>query len=485
MKFEYLAKLEAMLRSKNLFYFLYILSHVSFSILLGSFYGFAPDETGYLYTLNNLYGTSIDPNPQLGSGWIATSKPFLWTIYLPAKIMIELGLADYLAIRFVSIIAGFLTMVLLVYSVERSAKASLRLRHVPRLFYFFYLPSIFMWQSIGLRDAFIVLELAAIAVGIKVYLSNGEQRNLILVAVGSYGLLSTKNYQWIFLALSILISISIIALTRRLTREHLRIFVVSLILPAIIYSSTTSIYALGFFFRGNITETGLRSGDSVSIVTLPKVDLEETPTLGEETPTLGEETPSKADQKVFVHGDSTVVGLHRHLVDSPKSSLSIFLKKTAIEKVIIQKYDGTVENALKNDSKSESNEKRPHVLKPGSLNSPISIVRASFNFLFGPIPLMTGSGLFLNLISIESPFWWLLGGLLALSIIRAKKRLQVFQNFEALAFGSYLSIVVVTSALVEVNLGTSFRHRSLVLIPTLILINYFWQLRSQEKKSEH
>jgi len=471
---------------------------VSFSILLGSFYGFAPDETGYLYTLNNLYGTSIDPNPQLGSGWIATSKPFLWTIYLPAKIMIELGLADYLAIRFVSIIAGFLTMVLLVYSVERSAKASLRLRHVPRLFYFFYLPSIFMWQSIGLRDAFIVLELAAIAVGIKVYLSNGEQRNLILVAVGSYGLLSTKNYQWIFLALSILISISIIALTRRLKREHLRILLVSLILPAIIYSSTTSIYALGFFFRGNVTEIGLRSGDSVSIVSLPKVDLEETPTLGEETPTLGEETPtlgeetptlgeetpSKANQKISIRGDSTVVGLYRHLIDSPKSSLSIILKKTAIDKVIIQKYDEAVENALKNDSKSESNEKSPHILKPGSLNSPISIVRASFNFLFGPIPLMTGSGLFLNLISIESPFWWLLGGLLALSIIRAKKRLQVFQNFEALAFGSYLSIVVITSALVEVNLGTSFRHRSLVLIPILILINFFWQLRSQENKSK-
>jgi hypothetical protein len=473
-----------MLRSKNLFYFLYIFSHVSFSILLGNFYGFAPDETGYLYTLNNLYGPSIDPNPQFGSGWIATSKPFLWTIYLPAKIMMELGVADYLAIRCVSLIAGFLTMLLLVYSVERSAKTYLRLRHVPRLFYFFYLPSIFMWQSIGLRDGFIVLELTAIAVGTKVYLSNGELRNLILVAVGSFGLLSTKNYQWIFLALSILISIGIIALTRRLRREHLRILLVSLILPAIIYSSTTSIYALGFFFRGSITETGLRSGDSVSIVTLPKVGTVGTPTPKVATPTPKVATPSNGDKKISIHGDSTVVGLYRHLIDSPKSSLSTFLQKTGVYKVIIQKYSEVVEEAIKNNSKPVSNEESPHVLIPGSLMSPLSIVRASFNFLFGPIPLMTGGGLFLKLISIESPFWWLLVGLLVLSIIRAKKRLQIFQNFETLVFGCYLLIVVITSALVEVNLGTSFRHRSLVLIPILILINFFWQLRSQENKSK-
>ena len=75
-----------LLRKKALILFAFF--HISLAIALGPTYVFAPDEHGYLYTLNNPFGGSGDSNPQLQSGWISTSKPFLWIAYLPAKIMI-------------------------------------------------------------------------------------------------------------------------------------------------------------------------------------------------------------------------------------------------------------------------------------------------------------------------------------------------------------------------------------------------------------
>ncbi len=483
LKFERVRRLEKALRGKKLFLLSFVLVHFIFSYLLGNFYGFAPDESGYIYTLDNLYGVSKDANPQLGSGWITTSKPFLWMIYLPAKIMMLFGLPDYIAIRLFTIIASLFTLILLLYMVEKNRKGIFKSISVPRTFYFFYIPSIFMWQSLGLRDALIILELTAIAAGISVYIQNGKISNLVLVVLGSYGLLSTKNYQWLFLVIAFGISISILILFQRFQKKHLTILLVTIILPALLYTSTTSFYALGFFLRGNITETAHRSGDSVSVIEVPK---SANPSTDGANPSTDGANPSTSNnsQKIFVHGDSTVVSLYRQLQNSPKSTLSAILLASGISKFIAHKYYDLVKNAEKEESKNVLVQNSPHILKPGFIHSPPSLFRASFNFLFGPIPFFGGGGIFLQLLSFESPIWWLLGILLSVSIIRAKKRKLILQNFECLVFGSYLIIVIVTSAMVEVNLGTSFRHRSLILVPTLILINFFQELRLQSQKIE-
>jgi hypothetical protein len=92
----------------------FISMHLLLAIFLGRLFALAPDEGGYLYTFNNIYG-SKDPNPQFNSGWIVAPKPFLWTTYLPAKILDILGFPDYLAVRMLSIAIVTLSLVLLLH----------------------------------------------------------------------------------------------------------------------------------------------------------------------------------------------------------------------------------------------------------------------------------------------------------------------------------------------------------------------------------
>lgn len=84
--------------SENRFISLFFFIHTLFAIFLGRLFAFAPDEGAYLYTFNNLYGFSVDQNPQYNSGWITAPKMFLWIAYLPAKILSMIGLPDYLSI---------------------------------------------------------------------------------------------------------------------------------------------------------------------------------------------------------------------------------------------------------------------------------------------------------------------------------------------------------------------------------------------------
>ena len=116
--------------------------HVALAIVIGPTSIFAHDEQGYLYTLNHLYGAQIDTNPQYGSGWISTSKPFLWLAYLPAKIMILLNFPDYLALRILSIMTITICLLVMRHLQVQSGVSSRRLH---ALVLWFSIPSIFIW----------------------------------------------------------------------------------------------------------------------------------------------------------------------------------------------------------------------------------------------------------------------------------------------------------------------------------------------------
>ena len=105
MKLDFIRGSKAILID-NWFVAFFISLHTLFAIFLGRQFALAPDEGGYLYTFNNLYGNTTDANPQYNSGWITAPKIFLWISYLPAKILNMVGVADYLSIRMLSIFLG-------------------------------------------------------------------------------------------------------------------------------------------------------------------------------------------------------------------------------------------------------------------------------------------------------------------------------------------------------------------------------------------
>ena len=141
----------------------FVVAHTLFAIFLGRLYALAPDESGYLYTFNHIYVSDSNANPQYQSGWITAPKLFLWIAYLPAKLLNLLGVADYLSIRILSIALAVLSVYLLKGVFESQIKST----KIPAklVFIFFLIPSVFLWTSVGLRESFIMAELAIFLAG--------------------------------------------------------------------------------------------------------------------------------------------------------------------------------------------------------------------------------------------------------------------------------------------------------------------------------
>ena len=120
-------------------------------------------------------------------------------------------------------------------------------------------------------------------------------------------------------------------------------------------------------------------------------------------------------------------------------------------------------------------------LPSASLNDLTSFLYSTLNFLFLPLPFIDNGSFFLNLQSIESPVLYFLYALVLVSLVRyAKKITSESQILVGLLL--FVSLFIAQSALLEINLGTLVRHRS-ILVLCLILI-YFEISGKQLSKSK-
>ena len=440
-------------------YFKYVFFLVAHSILaigIGPTNIFAPDEAGYLYTFNNLYGESNDANPQFGSGWIGASKPVLFLLYLPAKFLTLLGTPDYLALRFESILLGLICVVL--FSKLFSSNLSSRYINILPLLAFF-IPSIFIWTSLGLREPFLLIELAFIFYGLIRFTESADARFLIYSVIGSLALVSTKNYQWILIVISIFIALIVVILSGKKRVNVIKLLLSLLIIPLLIYVTTTSPYALRFIFFADPSAISERSGDSVVVVEVPKELQTQTPT----------QTPTQDELKtVRIHGGTTLVSLHEYLESNSNSVLARVLQALGLSEKLNENFNERVSEALKNTNDSGRIDKS-HILNPGTLSKPLSLVWPSILFVLGPLPFLFSPSSMGFLLSMESPLWWGLTAMVIWGLLKVPKR-NLLQDFPLLVAVIYSLAVVSTGAIIEVNLGTSFRHRSLLLIPFLVII---------------
>ena len=333
--FRFILKIKHIFMMNKLISF-FLISHALFAVFLGRLFAFAPDEYGYLYTFNNVYSLPINTAAQSGSGWITAPTIFLWVSYLPAKILNLIGVPDYLSIRLLSILLTAVSLILLL----DIQKGSQRIGKVSQkvIFLSFFIPSVFLWTSVGLRESFIIAELTAFLAGLNFLFRGMNKKAALLLFLGSYGLLSTKNYLWVVLMAS-LITASIILLALRTYRHQvIRLIAIGFMAPLITFAGTTSPYALDFIFNSNISETGLRSGDSISQIYV------ETPDSGSNSGSNSDSnsdsnpgnTPGNTPVKELItfHGDYTLIALHFYLIDNPNSWFSKALGVFKLDKKI-------------------------------------------------------------------------------------------------------------------------------------------------------
>ena len=464
-----------------------------FAVFLGRLFAFAPDEGGYLYTFNNVYSLPINTGAQSGSGWITAPTIFLWVAYLPAKILNLIGVSDYLSIRLLSILLTAVSLILLL----EIQKGSQRIGRVSQkvIFLSFFIPSVFLWTSVGLRESFIIAEIAAFLAGLNFLFRGMNKKAVILLFLGSYGLLSTKNYLWVVLMAALITASIILLALRTYRRQVIRLIAIGFMVPLITFAGTTSQYALDFIFNSDISETGLRSGDSISQIYV------ETPDSGNSAgnsagnsggnnsgtysgPNSGNNfgiksgnsagnnsgnTPKK--ELITFHGDYTLIALHFYLIDNPNSWFSKALGVFKLDKKIQSLWNEKVQAGLIHKDKkvgTDTSSFNGHILKPGKIDNPISMIWPAFVFLFGPFPFVGNPGIAIGISSLESPLWWMLYALVIFQFYRLR-RVKFWQDPAILFTLIFLAGEIAFSALVEVNLGTSFRHRSILLIPLVFL----------------
>ena len=162
---------------KNRLIFWFVSAHLLFAIFLGRLYAFAPDEAGYLATFRDLYASNNETNPQSNSGWIAAPTIFLWITYLPAKLLNLVGVPDLLSIRILSIALSALTLYLL-FELQNRGKLGTKVSQKV-VFSVFFIPSIFLWNSLGLRESFIFAEISLFLFGLSLVIEGSKKKGYL------------------------------------------------------------------------------------------------------------------------------------------------------------------------------------------------------------------------------------------------------------------------------------------------------------------
>jgi hypothetical protein len=310
------------------------------------------------------------------------------------------------------------------------------------IFLSFFIPSVFLWTSIGLREAFIILETTLFLVGLNHLFLRKTRIGISFLFAGSFGLLSTKPYLWVLLVFSVIVFL-VFNFALKIHKSYLtKLIVAGFMAPLILFAGTSSQFSIDYYFGASVNEAGLRCGDSIT--------------------QIGGAT---------FEGDSTLISLHSYFLKNPNS---VFTKVTGIlsldvkveslwnerlqEELKVKSEQGCQDNSFLNGS----------TLKPGSMTEPWTMLWPAFVFLMGPFPFVGEPGIAAAIASFESPLWWLFYTIVFFQFYKFRKS-KLFRDPAIVFTLIFLAGEIAFSSLVEVNLGTSFRHRSILLVPLVFL----------------
>ena len=397
----------------------YFFFHFLFLVFLGRITAFGIDEDGYLAVFRKIYSPSFDMNSQLS--WPTNNVIPLQLIHLPAKFISVLGVPDYLAIRIQSTILFYLTC----WVIFKQVGTLYRKTNIALISVFMFLPSIFVWTSLGLRESYIFFWITLIWLSLHKLIGQYSRRYLFILFLSMNGLATTKIYLY-SLAFFVSVVVLILLLRSKGFKELILVFLVLLsplfILPGVQAELVTS--ARSAVLSETVTGTGVNgSGTGVS-------EASEGLTLK----LLLVQLEGNALLKSMLSRSGILDRLNAVVLDIEPVSESV-----------------VVSNDFEN----------------GSLTNVSELLLAVVKFLVLPIPFADNGTYFVNLQSIESPILYSLYFVLlwfVIAILRRKP--QKTQLFFGLC--CFAVLFMIQSALIEINLGTLVRHRSILILIILL-----------------
>jgi hypothetical protein len=443
------------------FFSAYIGLHVSFSVFLGNITALAPDENLYRDIFSRLYSAGFTSDVL---GFYGAWEPWLRLIYLPAKLLTYLGISDLLAARLLAIGCSTIATYLLIKMAKNNEQDTRIFRTA--IIAISFIPTVFLWSSIGLRESFLYLEIISILYFLSKVREHVDLKNMTGLGFAIFSLSMTKNYIFILFLFAFVITLLTFSIVRRKNfMNHLIILVFALV-PLTV--NPTLVPAISSYFSGQLAkpESSI-AGDINNDGSCEKFEF---------CSGIGNGAIDSNGKPLFnvATGGMTVHMLLYQLQSNPNTFLAKIAKSLGVTSRLTDISKSSI--LIVTDKQVKENQKKLSLQQAG-LRHPDQVVKSSLKFLLVPFIFIDNGSLFLNIQSIETPVWLFIYGLFIIGLY------QVIRRRRELDYAVLMAIIftfefVGISALAEVNVGTALRHRSLLLIPILVI----WVAR--KKKAE-
>ena len=425
----------------------YFFMHAIIIVILDEVTAFAPDENIYLEIFKRV--AMGDSSLEGFAGWPIKNEFFLKLIYFPAAVLVMFGFTELQSIRILSSLVSYLSLFVL-YSLAGDNRI-MGMRQKNWIVFGFFFPSIILWSTLGLRESFIFLWISCIFYSLKKFLDSSRVAYAFALLSSSAALVLTKDYLYANLAIACILSTLIIVVAKR-TFDFSYLIILTMVLAPIVLSPETRFSLL----------TGAKFIVAQKIV-------EQSPNSPSKTATGLNIDPYSDSNSKLDRGET----LQNVLNQAENNQRFWFiLEKSGI-------YEQLNSQAVPVSSTSSSKEteevasslpdyREKLTITPASLRNPVSLFTGVAGFLLKPFPFFDNGSFFVNVLSYESFFWFLIYGLMV-TIIYRLVRGEDRWNLSSIITILFIVGFLFQSALMEINIGTAFRHRSILLIGILAL----------------
>jgi hypothetical protein len=425
----------------------------------------APDEGTYAKLAKWIAESKpVSDFPEFGGGLYLSSK----AVVLPASSFVKLGINELDAVRLSSSIYGFACLVLIVVFAIIRFKAENETPHLKSyherlvliiVLVFAFLPSHFLWSTLGLREAanefwlivtltFVFLSLTTFDALRWIYFT---ALSLSLVLVYS----SRPQVGWLLTATLIVFSL----ITFK-GRGHLIL---------VIFVAIGSVG--GYFTTNPLVSDKELTFNAVKLVPNQSSEMTSDEMTSDEM-TSDEKVAAKKcvtdNQTVSINDENFLcIATERERIAAPQEQIKSILPK-ALEQVevIPEKHLANKVSAASEIDSPSCPIEESHIISKGFCLM-WRVPSASITFLFRPFPYLDTTSTLSNFASAENLLWLAGVGFLVFQFIlkrRARFAEHIFPS------GLFLVLYVIGAGLYEGNMGTAFRHKSLILSMVLLLL---------------
>ena len=416
--------LQKVIIRKRFYIIVFLLTHLVIAIFLRNVISLTLDEVAYQAMFEDLYKGDFKVEEYLG--WANSNTLFLRVLYLPARLLNTFGVSSLLSIRLLGVAVSTLAFIVLLSMVHSSSKSH---NKVPHIFWLYLIiPTFALWTSSGLREPLIIFALVLTIFGLQT-IQDSNRFGYLQVFIGMSAMLLIKNYLYCLLGISILLCIILKIKSQNIVMSK-KVLVLVVLAPLLIfqtaskpiYQSATSIWQS----KSDATKT---------ILATPRPVL----TAGSSSEGMGQ-------------NGQTIDLLKKEISknDGISHVLSFFLKFDLHSDF---ENSGTSREAMRQ-------------LQPAILTEPLTYLAATSNFMFRPNIFTDQGSVFLNILGWEGFIWFFLYGLFIRVIIKHNQLKK--PNFPLLVVCLFSAAFIFMSALIEINVGTALRHRSVLAFSILI-----------------